>query len=150
MSKKNEISEEETLKESSEDNNTFYPWIKENSKCHSLKGYLKLHYEILDFYDFIKLNKEEIKLRNKTLKDISNIIEDNFPNYQCRLYGSFLYEFSLPNSDIDIVIQVKNPSDEISKSHQKKENMQYKNLERIYNVLKNQKLFENLEIISIL
>ena len=45
--------------------NNFYPWIKPNSKCHSLKGMLKLHYEILDFYDFIKLTNNEIKSRNR-------------------------------------------------------------------------------------
>ena len=110
MSKDND-NFKETQKDKNEESNYFYPWIKKNSKCHSLKGMLKLHYEILDFYDFIKLNKEEIKSRNKTLKEISNIIEDNFTNYQCKLYGSFLYELSLPNSDIDILI--------IEKNHQK-------------------------------
>lgn len=144
MSKDND-NFEETQKDKNEESNSFYPWIKKNSKCHSLKGMLKLHYEILDFYDFIKLNKEEIKSRNKTLKEISNIIEDNFTNYQCKLYGSFLYELSLPNSDIDILIIEKNHQKEISAK--KDENTIYKNLENIFNVLNNQNIFENLEII---
>jgi type I site-specific restriction-modification system R (restriction) subunit len=67
---------------------------------------LKLHYEILDFYEFIKLTNNEIKLRNKTYNSINTIIEDNFPNYKCILYGSFTTELSLPNSDIDILIVV--------------------------------------------
>ena len=124
MSKDND-NFKETQKDKNEESNSFYPWIKKNSKCHSLKGMLKLHYEILDFYDFIKLNKEEIKSRNKTLKEISNIIEDNFTNYQCKLYGSFLYELSLPNSDIDILIIEKNHQKEISAK--KDENTIYKN-----------------------
>ena len=52
----------------SENKNSFYPWIKTNSKCNFFKGILKLHYEILDFYEFIKLTDEEIALRNKTYK----------------------------------------------------------------------------------
>ena len=33
----------------SEYNNSFYPWIKSNSKCNYFKGILKLHYEIIRF-----------------------------------------------------------------------------------------------------
>ena len=62
LSKKDEIiTKNDPLKETN-----FYPWIKPNSKCHSLTGMLRLHYEILDFYHFIQLNNEEIELRNET------------------------------------------------------------------------------------
>ena len=93
----------------------FYPWIKPNSKCHSLKGMLKLHYEILDFYKFIQLTDTEIKLRNKTFNEIKDIIELNFPNYKCSLYGSFITGLSLPNSDIDILITRKDEEKEKKK-----------------------------------
>ena len=73
----------------------FHPWIKQDSKCHSLKGMLKLHYEIIDFYDFIKLTDSEKKQRYNTFNEINRIIEDNFPNYKCNLYGSFITELSV-------------------------------------------------------
>ena len=120
-------------------NNSFYPWIKPNSKCHSVKGMLKLHYEILDFYNFIQLTDAEIKLRKKTYTEINAVIEDNFPNYKCSLYGSFITGLSLPNSDIDILISSKEEENE-------KLNLQ-QNLENIYTILKNKNIFKDLEII---
>ena len=68
---------------------TFHPWIKPNSKCNFTNGMLKLHYEILDFCDFIKLTNEEINLREKTFNYIKSIIEAKFNEYRCVLYGSF-------------------------------------------------------------
>ena len=118
----------------------FYPWIKPNSKCHSLKGMLKLHYEILDFYKFIQLTDTEIKLRNKTFNEIKDIIELNFPNYKCSLYGSFITGLSLPNSDIDILITRKDEEKE-------KINLQ-KNLLEIYTILKQKNIFTDLEMIN--
>ena len=128
--------------ENSDFNNNFYPWIKSNSKCHSLKGILKLHYEILDFYDFIKLTDSEIRLRNKTYNDINSIIEDNFANYKCKLYGSFITELSLPNSDIDTLITQKDENDGCNEKNL------HQNLENIYSVLKNQNVFNDLEKIN--
>ena len=118
----------------------FYPWIKPNSKCHSLKGMLKLHYEILDFYKFIQLTDTEIKLRNKTFNEIKDVIELNFPNYKCSLYGSFITGLSLPNSDIDILITRKDEEKE-------KINLQ-KNLLEIYTILKQKNIFTDLEMIN--
>ena len=118
----------------------FYPWIKPNSKCHSLKGMLKLHYEILDFYKFIQLTDTEIKLRSKTFNEIKDIIELNFPNYKCSLYGSFITGLSLPNSDIDILITRKDEEKE-------KINLQ-KNLLEIYTILKQKNIFTDLEMIN--
>ena len=118
----------------------FYPWIKPNSKCHSLKGMLKLHYEILDFYKFIQLTDTEIKLRNKTFNEIKDVIELNFPNYKCSLYGSFITGLSLPNSDIDILITRKDEEKE-------KINLQ-KNLLEIYTILKQKNIFKDLEMIN--
>ena len=46
---KNQSPNKENDSDNSDYKNNFYPWIKPNSKCHSLKGMLKLHYEILDF-----------------------------------------------------------------------------------------------------
>jgi non-canonical poly(A) RNA polymerase PAPD5/7 len=101
---------------------------------------LKLHYEILDFYKFIQLTDTEIKLRNKTFNEIKDIIELNFPNYKCSLYGSFITGLSLPNSDIDILITRKDEEKE-------KINLQ-KNLLEIYTILKQKNIFTDLEMIN--
>ena len=138
----------------SEKNNSdsFHPWIKSNSKCNLFKGMLKLHYEILDFYDFIKLTNAEIELRNETFNEINIIIQNNFPDYKCSLYGSFTTELSLPNSDIDILITKKEEKDKIqSKTNKVKENgnenLIQKSLQNIYNILKEKNILKNLEII---
>ena len=143
----NKTANKENESDNSDYRNNFYPWIKPNSKCHSLKGMLKLHYEILDFYEFIKLTNNEIKLRNKTYNSINTIIEDNFPNYKCILYGSFTTELSLPNSDIDILIVEKEESkDKLTELIQEKKLME--NLQSIYTILKNANIFTNLEMIN--
>lgn len=125
--------------------NTFYPWIKPNSKCHKLQGMLKLHYEILDFYDFIKLNKEEIELREKTFNYIKNIIEDNYPDFTCKLYGSYKTGLSLPNSDIDILIYPKDEYNEKYIEIMNNKKLLIDSLEKIYYFFLEQNTFSLLE-----
>ena len=144
---KNQSPNKENDSDNSDYKNNFYPWIKPNSKCHSLKGMLKLHYEILDFYDFIKLTNNEIKSRNMTFNSINTIIQDNFPNYKCILYGSFITELSLPNSDIDIlIIEKEEDKNKLTENIGDKQLMQ--NLQNIYQILKNKNIFSNLEMIN--
>ena len=137
--------------ENKEFDDSFYPWIKPNGKCHSLHGMLKLHYEILDFYDFIKLTNSEIRARNKTYKEIKTIIEDNFPNYKCSLYGSFITELSLPDSDIDILITKKEEKNnnplKPDKNEQNEETILLNDLESVYSVLGNKNIFKDFKII---
>jgi len=123
---------------------SFYPWIKPDSICHKLNGMLKLHYEILDFYDFIQLNKEEKELRENTFKDIKNIIEKKFSEYICKLYGSYRTGLSLPDSDIDILILSK---DEKNADDIKSDKL-HKKLKEIYDVLSMKDLFSQLELIN--
>jgi len=124
----------------------FYPWIKPDSVCHKLHGMLKLHYEILDFYDFIQLNKEERDLRENTFNDIKNIIEKNFSEYFCELYGSYKTGLSLPDSDIDILIMSK---DEKNIDNMKSDKL-HKKLKEIYDILsmKMKDKFSQLELIN--
>ena len=89
QSKKN-IKDEDTME-------SFHPWIKPNSKCYQSTGMLKLHYEILDFCDFIQLNQEEKDLREKTYKFINETIEGKYPEYKCILYGSYKTGLSIPD-----------------------------------------------------
>ena len=149
---KNEIAQNEELKNDKnniennpENENIFCPWIKPDSKCKSLTGILKLHYEILDFYHFIELNNEEKELRNKTYNCIKNIIDDNFPDYFCELYGSFKIGLSLPNSDIDILILPKNEDNNPDKISNK---YLYSSLKQIYDKFQEKKVFSYLKLIT--
>ena len=125
-------------------NDSFHPWIKPESKCYSTDGMLKLHYEILDFCEFIKLNDEEKELRKKTFNYIKNIIESKFPDYKCKLYGSFKSELSLPDSDIDVLIL----SEEASKDQISKNKLIDDALKKVHDLLFSTKSFSYLEIIK--
>ena len=138
-----EKSNSEIEKTISEKKYPFCPWIKRDSKCNGLKGLLKFHYEILDFYNFIKLNEEEEKLRVKTYDFIKNNINENFPEYNCGLYGSFKTGLSLPNSDIDILIL---PKEEHRYNTIKKEINKF--LNEIYIKLKEKNDFRYIEFIK--
>ena len=68
------------------------------------------------------------------------MIEENFPDYTCELYGSFRTGLSLPNSDIDILILEKevvmddeNNSDTNNNNSKNKSNALFKSLKNIYN-----------------
>ena len=141
--------------EDSED--SFHPWIKPNSKCLITNGMLKLHYEILDFCDFIKLTSEEIDLREKTFNYIKSIIEAKFEEYKCILYGSFKTQLSLPDSDIDILIVEKNNNidnnnlnivNSLSSTKIKEEEKLSDIIQKIYNILFDTKKFSYIEMIK--
>ena len=147
---KTDIIKDENLggdKNKSEDEKIFCPWIKPDSKCKSLTGLLKFHYEILDFFHFIELNNEEKELRNRTYNYIKNIIDENFPDYFCELYGSFKTGLSLPNSDIDILILSKNEANNIDANENNYKYL-YSSLKQIYDKLKEKKDFSYLDLIS--
>ena len=147
---KTDIIKDENLggeKNKSEEEKIFCPWIKPDSKCKSLTGLLKFHYEILDFFHFIELNNEEKELRHKTYNYIKNIIDENFPDYFCELYGSFKTGLSLPNSDIDILILAKNEANNIDANTNNYKYL-YNSLKQIYDKLKEKKDFSYLELIA--
>ena len=145
----NEEESEESKKNNQKQNSknsddSFHPWIKPNSKCYITNGMLKLHYEILDFCDFIQLNNEEKKLRDDTFNFIKATIESNYPEYNCILYGSFKTDLSLPDSDIDVLIISKEGKEEdISKNKILDEI-----LKKINELLLSTKSFSYLEIIK--
>ena len=124
---------------------SFHPWITSKSKCHTTHGILKLHYEILDFYEFIKLKPEEKELRRKTFEEVKNLIESNYKEYSVKIFGSFTIDLSLPDSDIDLLIL----SDKIKKNFDectKKEKIEP--LEKIYKLIENSNKFSSYELIK--
>lgn len=137
--------EKEKNNSKSDEDNSFHPWIKPNSKCYLANGMLKLHYEILDFCDFIKLNDEEKEVREKTHSYIKNLIESKFPEYRCILYGSFKTDLSLPDSDIDLLILSKSEKEEdIKKDNKAMEEA----IKKIHDLLESTKEFSYLEMIK--
>ena len=135
---------------------SFHPWVKPHSKCHITNGMLKLHYEILDFCEFIKLTPEEKNLREKSFNYIKSIIEAKFNEYKCVLYGSFKTDLSLPDSDIDILIVEKsdinnnnNKNDKTKEDFSEKEKDKLTDIiQKIYNILFDTKNFAYIEMIK--
>jgi non-canonical poly(A) RNA polymerase PAPD5/7 len=78
------------------------PWIREKTKEYS--GILRLHHEIIDFYYFIKPTGEESKNRHETINLLRTLINDKWPHWKIKIFGSFPNDLHLPNSDIDVVI----------------------------------------------
>ena len=123
---------------------SFHPWIKPDSKCYITDGMLKLHYEILDFCEFIKLNDQENSLRQKTFNYIKDLIESKLIGYKCKLYGSYKTELSLPDSDIDILIL----SEDAMKDQNSKNKIMEELLKKVHELLFSTKSFSYLEIIK--
>lgn len=78
------------------------PWIK--NKTLEYSGVLKLHHEILDFYQFIKPKEEETQKRHDTITLLKKLINYKWPHWKIKIFGSFPNDLHLPNSDIDVVI----------------------------------------------
>jgi hypothetical protein len=98
---KNKIPENKPINSNiSEENN--FPWLSEKSSCH--RGMLKLHWEIIEFYEFIKPTNEEDILREKSYLIFKNLIYENLKNLTVKKFGSFPTKLHLPDSDVDIVV----------------------------------------------
>lgn len=79
-----------------------YPWLQEETM--RKRGMVKLHYEILDFWDFLKPTSEEDALRDRTVAVLKQLVKDINPSWRVKKFGSFPNKLHLPDSDIDIVI----------------------------------------------
>jgi len=101
-------------------NKTEYPWLTNDTKNH--KNEMKLHYEIFDFYNYIKPEKKDYDIRKETFKEMKHLIKTNFPEWEVFLFGSFSSDIFLKNSDIDISIITTYP-----------ENYKNSNLENLEN-----------------
>jgi len=89
-----------------------YPWI--TSRTAQYKGMIKLHYEICDFYDYVKPHKREHEIRKKSFEILKNLIILKFPNWRVKVFGSFPNEIFLSDSDVDIVV-ISNEKKECAK-----------------------------------
>ena len=83
-------------------NDEVIPWLTDRTRQST--GILKLHNEILDFYKFMAPTKEEDNLKKQTVSYLKNLINECWPNWKVKTFGSFPNKLHLPDSDIDIVV----------------------------------------------
>ncbi len=94
-----------------------YPWI--TAKTAEYKGMPKLHYEICDFYNYIKPIKSEHEIRKKSFCILKELIVSKFPNWRVKVFGSFPNEIFLSDSDVDIVVISSEKKDHVRKTMDK-------------------------------
>lgn len=96
---------------------------------------MRLHNEIIEFYEYIKPSQEKHKIRTDVYKQIKALMEEEIPGSTLLAFGSFCTRLYLPNSDVDLVLV----HDQFDKT---------KLISKAKNVLKkHSELFENLEVL---
>ncbi|KAI1243165.1 hypothetical protein IHE44_0000747 [Lamprotornis superbus] len=70
----------------------------------SIQPLIRLHEEIIDFYDFMSPRPEEAAMRREVVKRIETVIKDLWPTADVQIFGSFSTGLYLPTSDIDLVV----------------------------------------------
>ncbi|CAF1254347.1 unnamed protein product [Rotaria magnacalcarata] len=67
----------------------------------------RLHYEILQFYQFMIPTEEEHAVRQQVINRITNVINQYLPTASVDIYGSYKTGLYLPMSDIDLIVHSK-------------------------------------------
>ena len=78
-------------------------WMSQHTKD-SLHPLIQLQNEIIDYGNYITLNKEDIKLRERSIHIIKESIKALWPDCEAEVYGSYTTGLSLFNSDVDMII----------------------------------------------
>ena len=100
---------------------------------------IKLHYEICDFFDYIKPNKSEYEIRKHSFNVLKNLISSKFPSWRIKSFGSFPNEIFLADSDVDIVVISSNSKKDDPK----------KRLEKLYDyIYLNSDIFDYIKLID--
>lgn len=79
----------------------------------------KLHFEICDFYDYIKPLKSEHEIRKQSFMILKELIVGKFTNWRVKVFGSFPNEIFLSDSDVDIVVISSEKKDNAKKTMDK-------------------------------
>ncbi|CAF3609284.1 unnamed protein product [Rotaria socialis] len=67
----------------------------------------RLHYEILQFYQFMIPTEEEHAVRQQVVNRIKSVINQYLPTASVDVYGSYKTGLYLPMSDIDLIVHSK-------------------------------------------
>ncbi|CAG5125640.1 unnamed protein product [Candidula unifasciata] len=78
------------------------PWKRPDKKLG--RGVLGLHEEIIDFYEYMSPQPEEVEMRNAVVERLRSVIGDLWPDARVEIFGSFRTNLYLPTSDIDLVV----------------------------------------------
>ncbi|CCH43591.1 Poly(A) RNA polymerase protein 1 [Wickerhamomyces ciferrii] len=113
------------------------PWIKnhDHSTQKEIADWLTL--EIKDFIAYISPSKEEIELRNNTVRKLREAIMELWPDCEVHVFGSYATDLYLPGSDIDMVIVSEHGGYESRNS-----------LYSLSSFLKRKNLAKNVEVIA--
>jgi len=90
------------FKEFKKEINLAIPWISKFT-IKSEKS-LKFHYEIFDFLNYISPSQLENNLKLRSFYILQNLINLRWPTWKIKIYGSFIINLHLKNSDIDITV----------------------------------------------
>ena len=62
-----------------------------------------LHGEILDFYNYVRPREYEEQVRGELVQRIQQAMQQRFPQFQIKAFGSFASGLYLPTADMDLV-----------------------------------------------
>ena len=79
------------------------PWMTRQT-AETRNPNIQLHLEIIDFYNYIKPKDKDNKYRYDIYLKLKNIVEGEIPDSKLLLFGSYITQLYLPNSDIDLVL----------------------------------------------
>lgn len=117
--------------------NTDYPWIHnhDHSKQKEIADWLTM--EIRDFVAYISPSRQEIEVRNNTIRTLRKAVKQLWPDADLQVFGSYATDLYLPGSDIDCVVNSKSRDKETRSS-----------LYSLASFLKQRKLATQVEVIA--
>ena len=81
------------------------PWLKIGDRKLEDLSSVTLCDEVMSFGHFMSLTDDEKASRNMIRSTLQELAQAIWPTSTVKIYGSFAYGLSLPNSDIDVVIE---------------------------------------------
>ncbi|KAG2393030.1 hypothetical protein C9374_009607 [Naegleria lovaniensis] len=87
---------------------TSIPWQTQSYASYSPP--LRLHFELIDFYNFVKQTKEEELVRERVIEKVTKLCKGIDPNCKIQLFGSYPAGLMLPGSDLDLHVISKSNS----------------------------------------
>lgn len=82
-------------------------WLKyaqQHDISNNISPFVRLHNEILEFCDYVKLDQQEIAARRAVINDVERIALTIWPAATVHVFGSEFTGIILPTSDLDFVV----------------------------------------------
>lgn len=84
------------------------PWLLEkeeaDSVLYSSDSSVAMHYEILQFAQFVSPTQEELSAREDMVTTVRSIVKSLWPESKTEVFGSYATDLYLPTSDIDMCV----------------------------------------------